>query len=279
MQSGPALPLSASAASQLRLQLARQLTASCPPALGAAIALTGSSAHGLADDSSDAEINHWVEHIPPVEARVTYLTEAGVTDLAAEAAPRSDGSEWFQGYRGEIPVEVGWQTFGGLEQSMRPLLTGETSERGALRLGELLTSAVILRGDGRLLRWRERLIRFPDPLRDRLITELRAPLTDETAWAAVERLARRDERLTVAGSLALSLKTAVRLCFAINRRWEAGDKWLLALAADLPVMPPNWRARLDDSLSAPPVQAVQLARAWCDDALALIGGHYARLTE
>lgn len=270
MHNGPALPLGASDASETRLQLARQLTALCPPALGEAIALTGSSAHGLADDSSDAEINHWVEQMPAVEARMAYLTEAGVTQLAAEAAPRSDGSEWFQGYRGEIPVEVGWQTFAGLELSMRPLLAGETSERGALRLGELLTSAFILREDGRLLRWKEQMTRLPEPLRDRLIAELSAPLTDEAGWAAVERLARRGERLTVAAALALNLKTAVRLCFAINRRWEAGDKWLLSLAAGLPKMPPGWRVRLDTTLSAPPMEAVRLARAWCDDALGLI---------
>ena len=135
MHNGPALPLGASVASETRLQLARQLTALCPPALGEAIALTGSSAHGLADDSSDAEINHWVEQMPAVEARMAYLTEAGVTQLAAEAGARSDGSEWFQGCRGEIPVEVGWQTFGGLEQSMHPLLTGETTDRGGSACG------------------------------------------------------------------------------------------------------------------------------------------------
>lgn len=271
MHSANHLPLNASAASETRFQLARQLSASCPPALAAAIALTGSSAHGLADADSDAEFNHWVERIPPAEARAAYLTAAGVTGLEAEPAPRSDGSEWFQGLQGAIPVEIGWQTFVGLEHSLRPLLTGETTERNALRLGELLVSAVILREDARLLSWKERLARFPEPLRDRLIAELGEPLHDAAAWAALERLARRDERLTVTAAVAANLKTAVRLCFAINRRWEAGDKWLLALAAGLPVMPPDWRTRLDAALSAPPPEAVQLARVWCGDALALIG--------
>ena len=45
---------------------------------------------------------------------------------------------------------------------------------------------------------------------------------------------------------------------------------LLSLAAGLPKMPPGWRVRLDTTLSAPPMEAVRLARAWCDDALGLI---------
>lgn len=269
MSSGPLLPPNASAASQTRLQLARQLAARCPPSTAAAIALTGSSAHGLADASSDAEINHWVERLPLLNVRAAYLSEAGITRIEAESAPRSDGSEWFQGYWGDIPVEVGWQALDDLETSLRPLLTGETSEPEKLRLGELLVSAVLLREHDRLLALKTALARYPGPLRNRLLAELSAPLRADDYWASADKLARRGERLTVVSSLAATLKTAVRLCYTVNRRWEASDKWLLTLAAQLPVMPENWRARLDVALSAPPLPAVQLARAWCDDALSL----------
>lgn len=269
MHTAPALPSTATAASLARLELARRLTAHCPPPLGAAIALTGSSARGLADDDSDAEINHWVERMPPLKVRAAYLTATGVTDLEAESSPRSDGSEWFQGRVGAISIEIGWQTFDRHATSIRPLLSGETTSAESLRLGELLASALVLRTDDRLLVLKDAVTRFPDPLRNRLIAELSAGLGDEAAWAALDRLARRGERLTAIKALAAMLKTAVRLCYALNRRWEASDKWLLTLAANLPVMPPDWRARLDAALSAAPMDAVALARDWCDDALAL----------
>lgn len=269
MQTAPMLPSDASNASLARLQLAGDLTAHCPPSLGAAIALTGSSARGLADTDSDAEINHWVEQLPPLSLRAAYLAEAGVTDIELEPKPRSDDSEWFQGSLNGIPVEVGWQTLKALDHSLRPVFRGESTETDALRLGELLASAVMLRGSAPVTGWQQALIQFPDPLRDRLIGELSAPMSDAAYWATAEKLARRGERLAVVSSLAGTLNTAVRLCFAVNRRWEVSDKWLLTLAARLPVMPTNWRARLDTALSATPVLAVTLSHDWCADALSL----------
>jgi hypothetical protein len=272
MQPDPALPSYATAASLTRLDLARQLAARCPHTLGAAIALTGSSARGLAEAGSDAEINHWVAQLPPPAVRADWLMEAGVTAVQAEPEPRSDDSEWFGGTYGGVFLETGWQTFDALETTLQPLLTGEAAEPERLRLAELLVSAVVLRPDERLTSLKDALTAFPEALRDRLIEQWSAPLTDEHRWAAAEKLARRGERLQVTQALTDSLKTAIRLCFVLNRRWEAGDKWMLTLAAHLPVMPPDWRTRLDAALSAPPVRAVPLARAWCDDALSLSSG-------
>ena len=270
MQQEPVLPPKSTAASAVRFDLARQLADHCPTALAAAIALTGSSARGLAGAGSDAEVNHWVERLPTPSARADWLLEAGVRALEAELAPRSDASEWFSGEYGGVPFEMGWHTFDALETSLQPLLTGDSVEIDRLRLAELLVSAVPLRTDPRLNDLREALAAYPDALRDRLIADLSATLIDEARWAALESLARRDERLIVMRQLGDLMTTAVRLLFAVNRRWDAGDKWLLTLAARLPQMPPDWRARMNTSLSASPETAVALVHAWCDDALSLI---------
>jgi hypothetical protein len=265
------LPDYATVASRTRLELAHELADRCPHTLAAAIALTGSSARGVAEAGSDAEMNHWVERLPTHSARADWLMDAGVTGVEAEAEPRRDDSHWFHGnYRG-VEVETGWQTFDALEAQLGPLLTGESADPERLRLAELLVSAIMLRPSDRLLALQETLAAFPGALRDRLIEELSGPLTDDRRWAGVEKLARRGESLQVTAMLADSLKTAVCLCYVLNRRWQAGDKWLLTLADHLPLMPHDWRPRLNAVFAAPPAEAVALARIWCDDALSLGG--------
>lgn len=267
----PALPDHATRASQTRFDLALQLADNCPHQLAAAIALTGSSARGLAEAGSDAEINFWAETLPPLASRASWLRAAGVSALEAEPAPRSDASEWFTGSLGGVDLEIGWQTFDALALSLAPVRAGLTTDRARLRLGELLVSAVVLRASKRLLDLQRELARYPGELRGALLAQLTAQLTDHTHWDAMARLARRGERLTVACAVAEMLRAAMRLLYAANRRWEAGDKWLLTLAADFPAMPENWRTRLDAALSAPAEQSVALAQAWCADALALAG--------
>jgi hypothetical protein len=266
----PALPPAASDASHTRFDLAQRLASHCPTAFADAIALTGSSARGLADAASDAEINCWAETLPALSARADWLLEAGVTSLEAEPAPRSDGSEWFSGTLGGVPVEVGWQPFAALEASLTPVREGLTTDPARLRLGELIVSAVVLRPDKRLLDWQRALALYPDALRDALLADLSAQLTDRARWAAIDKLARRGERLFVACAVTEMLRAAVRLLYVVNRRWEAGDKWLLTLTTDFPDMPRDWRPRLDAVLSAPPEPSVALAQAWCDDALGLV---------
>lgn len=59
-----ALPETATDASRRRAELAGQLARGCPVELAEEIALVGSTAHGLADDDSDLELNHWADAIP-----------------------------------------------------------------------------------------------------------------------------------------------------------------------------------------------------------------------
>lgn len=269
MGTQPTLPAHATPASLIRLDLARQLAEACPHRLAAGIALTGSSARGLAEPGSDAEINHWVDELPSPSARADWLLDAGVTALEAEPGPRDDGSEWFAGSYGGVALETGWQTFAALEASLTPILRGETTDPRHLRLGELLASAILLRPEPRLIDWQRALIDFPDALRDRLLAEWTALLTDEARWDAATALARRGERLAFQPMLVEACSAAVKLLFVVNRRWMAGDKWLLTLAGRLPVMPPDWRARLDAALAAPDDSAVEMVRRWCDDALSL----------
>jgi hypothetical protein len=266
----PALPPKATEASHTRFDLAQRLASHCPTAFADAIALTGSAARGLAEPASDAEINCWAEALPSPSARADWLLEAGVTGLEAEPAPRSDGSEWFGGTLGGVPVEVGWQTFAALEGSLTPVREGLTTDPARLRLGELIVSAVVLRPERRLLDWQRALALYPDALRDALLADLTAQLTDRGHWATIDKLARRGEWLMVASAVPDMLRAAVRLLYVVNRRWEAGDKWLLTLAAEFPVMPPDWQARLEAILTALPEPSVALAQAWCDDALGLV---------
>lgn len=228
-------------ASQQRRELAMRLAQACPPELGAEIAVTGSSARGLADDESDLEVNLWVERLPPLEARMRWLAAAGVEQLSAASAPRPDGSEWITGRIEGVMLEAGWQSFAALAQALEGILSGQASRQ---TLAELVASAVPLRPGPRLAGWQARLAHVPPVLREQALAQAQARLHDAEHWQGRLRLARRGERLALFEALGADLGCMLRLLYALNDRWDPGARWLLSLASDFARAPVNWRARL-----------------------------------
>ncbi len=184
------LPNHATLASRRRFELAQHIANACPPKLGELIAITGSSARGYAHDTSDFELNFWTKTLPTESERVVWLESIGAHDLAVEAAAHKDDSYWLQGSIDEIACEFGWQTISTLEAFVRDLLAGANVTSHGLLVGELITSAIPLRDDGRLEALQIALRAYPDATQRAVIgTALdiltAEPLTDAQRAAAI----------------------------------------------------------------------------------------------
>lgn len=264
------LPPHATDASRKRYELALRLVESCPPELGDEIALTGSTARGLADDDSDLEINLWSETLPPIEARVAWLEAAGVEAIEVFEQPRPDDSYWIGGKVGDVPLEVGWQRYALVEEIIADWLGSPERQPFA----DILASAIPFRTKGRLTQWQEQLKKYSNEVQRHAVRLAVARWSKPDYFGDMLRLARRGERLTYMSSILQDLKLMMSLLYAVNRRWQPSGKWTLTVARDLPRMPERWRERIDDILTAPPEESVHLCVELMLDALALVPPEY-----
>ncbi len=241
------LPEHASEASLRRAELARELMQSCPPTLADEIALVGSTAHGFADEKSDLELNLWSNAIPPRDERIGWLRAAGADQIAVEEKPRPDNSHWITCRLGDIPVEVGWQTFRALRTSLDRIRSGAVIERKTLAFGDTIVSAIPLRTRGQLRNWQLALNDYSDDLQLSLINAALQRWSQVDHVAAARRLAQRGERLALMESLLDDLEAALRVLYAANRRWEPSRKWTLTVAQEF--APDDLIPRIDAILS------------------------------
>lgn len=217
-------------ASIIRLKHAQYIAAACPETLFTEIALTGSSARGLANDNSDIEINFWLDDIPSIEERSKWLKNLGLANIIAHTEPRPDGSIWINGTYQGIELEAGWQTLADLESSLNELIGANTTHHKSLRLAELILSAKSLRGSGTLNRWQPILQNYPQALSEKLITETLSTWFTET-WQTT--------RNTNPEIIKDDLHRVYRILFALNHHWEINWKWVHHIIPHLEIAPQN----------------------------------------
>ena len=230
------LSANATADSQLRLKYARVIAESCPDELFTEIALTGSSARGIATRDSDIEINFWVNDLPELRSRLHWLKSCGAENIIAHTEPRPDNSYWLNGIYKDIELEAGWQTVADLDAALTDLIEARTTDHKALRLAELVLSAKNLRGSGVLEKWQAILQHYPGELSQRLIEDaLSNWLTDN--W--------REDRIAK-DSFKEDIHRVWRLIFALNQQWEINWKYAHHSLASLQIYPHNISQRIWD---------------------------------
>src|SRR5688500_3822121 len=163
------LPPHATDESRRRFLIARRLAESCPVELGDEIAVTGSVALGVADDTSDIELNLWCDALPTVEQRAAWVASVGGAVRSNHAQPWSDGSLETTFRVEGVWVEAIWMTKARLEATLRELLAAATIDHGRLQMGWVVGIALELRTAGWLDRWRGQLAAYPEALREKLI--------------------------------------------------------------------------------------------------------------
>jgi hypothetical protein len=247
-QSG--LAVDAAADSLLRYQLAQELAESCPAELGQEIALVGSAARGDAGADSEVEIEFWSLTVPSLRARLDWVIAIGATDISVAADPADEAAHWFNfRYRG-VWIAARWRRIDSLVESLQAILGGRIVDHARLIAAWAVAHAVPLRSLGLIGRLQAELAAYPQVVQARVIESATGPWSlpsvIDTRWS----LARRRERLALADHLVDDVHNALRVLFAINRRWEPDWKWLRASAADLSVQPPRLFERIDGALTA-----------------------------
>lgn len=223
-----------SAESIIRYQYAREITESCPENLFTQIALTGSSARGIATAESDIEINFWVDELPSLDSRKQWIQSLNVTDIQAMIEPRPDNSYWVNGVYKGIELEAGWQTFTDLDLALTDLIESRTTDHKALRLAELVISAKLLRGSGALSKWQALLANYPPLLADKLIKDAL------TGWFNVDWLENHQTQATIKADV----HRIWRIIFALNHQWEINWKYADYSLPNLKIYPKNITNRL-----------------------------------
>lgn len=250
-----------------RIDLARRLVERCPLELSGEIALTGSTARGVADDESDLELNLWADAIPPLDKRIAWLTAAGASDLYAESVPRPDDSYWIRFTLDGIAGEIGWQTVAALDSLLDRIRAGEAADQRVL--AEIVCSAVPLRTSGRLAAWQATLAGYSDAVQAEIVAVAVAHWSKPNK---AKRLARHGESLALTESLLKDLEVAVRLLYAVHRRWQPAPKWSLTVAR---TFAPEIVGRINAALSDPSLEGrVDLTAQVCRDVLARVPDRY-----
>ena len=260
------LPEYAGAASHKRYALALRLAESCPPELGSELALTGSTAAGLADEASDLELNLWAETIPPADARVAWLRAARVQNIQVFEQPRPDDSYWIGGRLDDVSLEVGWQTLEIADANVQKLLSGGMPQVMAY----IFVNAIPFRTGGRLPAWQESLRAYSEFVQAQAVQQALGRWSKPDYIDGLLRLARRGERLALVETLLGDMKEMMALLYAVNRRWQPSRKWTLSAARTFALMPERWRERMDEVLTAAPEASIRLHAALLMDALALV---------
>jgi hypothetical protein len=239
------LPPGATAASQVRYRIAQALATLCPPALGQEVAVAGSVSKGWADDTSDIEQIFYVQKLPTLQERDTWLHQIGASEILHDEAPLEDGSIWSTFRFRDMWVEAGWQTFSQQEELLSHILTGQILDHHRLILAEVTAYALSLRSEGYLSRWQHRLVHYPPALAHRLIAEAtelwRFPHLLTARWALIDR----NEPWRLAEILVRELHQILRVLFAVNHQWEPEWKWIRQTTATLVLKPEHLMERVE----------------------------------
>jgi hypothetical protein len=156
------------------------------------------------------------------------------------------------------------------------VLSGQTTSRQHLVSVQAVFGAIPLKTAGGIGGWQERLRTYPETLAERIVAEAtdfwRAPHHIETLWA----LADRGQVFSLVEWLQADIQDALRLLFAINRRWEPDWKWLSHHLSSLSLVPERLAERIESVFQhSDPHQAVADTLEIVEDVLRLASAEFA----
>jgi hypothetical protein len=146
------LPVDATDESRRRYAIAQRLADSCPAELADEIAVTGSVALGIADESSDVELNLWCDVLPTVAQRAAWIASVGGETRSNQEEPHPDGTLEATFRVDGVWIEAGWMTKAQLEETLRGILAATVLSHNRLQMAWIVQRAVELRTTGLLAR-------------------------------------------------------------------------------------------------------------------------------
>ncbi len=203
-----------------------------------AVALAGSRGKGRSDRQSDYDFRVYAHAYRQDLKRTAQWNrfEAAMTEWQGEGV-RMDGV-WMRSYSGVERDLEAWLGGTAIPKSFEWTIWGYHLPT------DLASQQIVNDPEGKLAGWRTRLTTYPEPLRDAVLNQYREILQ---YWAAdyhyESKVARRD--LVFLVGIAGKLSNAIlQVVFALNRAYYPGDGWNLPMAADLPLLPPDFLSRM-----------------------------------
>jgi len=203
-----------------------------------AVALAGSRGKGRSDTQSDYDFRVYAH---------AYRPELKQTEQwnRFEAAMRGWQS------RGIRMDGIWMRSYAGVERELESWLNGTAVPKnfewtiwGYHLPTDLATQQIVNDPAGTLSGWKRRLAVYPEPLRQAMLAQYSQVLR---YWASdyhyESKVVRRDLVFLVglAGKLANAI---LQVVFALNRTYYPGDGWNLPMAAELPLLPPDFLSRM-----------------------------------
>lgn len=234
-----------------RIALARRAVRAyaANPKVAAAL-IGGSVARGLADASSDIELDVYWSSPPTVADREAAIEGAGLTGVYAE----EDDHEWADGLLvGGVKTDVSGFVTSTIDTYLDRVLAGDTDAELQVRV-TALRDGIPLHGHAVIEAWRTRCDVYPEALAVAQVLEA----LDLRPRERLEMLGARDDVVLLHRDLLDGVQGVLDALFAVNRVWmpHPFHKWLDREATLLAHRPDRLVERIRSLLVASPHDAV-----------------------
>ena len=233
----------------------------------AAALIGGSVARGLADASSDIELDVYWSSPPTVADREAAIEGAGLTRVYAE----EDENEWADGLLvGGVKTDVSGFVTSTIESYLDRALAGDTEAELQVRV-TAVRDGIPLHGHEVIEAWRARCHDYPEALAVAQVLEA----LDLRPRERLEMLAARDDVVLLHRDLVDGVQGVLDALFAVNRVWmpHPFHKWLEREATLLAHRPERLVERVRALLVASPHDAVATLVALVEETYDLAHEH------
>jgi hypothetical protein len=249
-----------------RLQIARRAARAyqADPAV-AAVLVAGSVARGLADDTSDIELDVYWSRPPTVQQRQAAVEGAGWHRVYAE----EDENEWADGLMaGGVKIDVSGFVTTTIDDYLDRVAGGDPEAELQVRITALL-DGVVVHGEQVIDAWRSRCLPYPEVLATAMVEQA----LDLRPQERLEMLAARDDVVLLHRDLVDGVQGVLDALFGANRVYAPHPfhKWLEWEATLLEHRPADLVARIRSLLRAEPAQAAAMLGALVHDTFDLAG--------
>lgn len=232
-----------------------------------AVVLGGSAGAGHADRWSDVEIGVFWQTPPAEVARRAAIERARGTIL--RLFPEADGV-WFDEWTLHgLLIELSNLTTAGVEGALEAVLERHDPDLGLQSLLAALVNGMHLQGSETLLVWRDRARDYPAGLA-RAVVQRHAQIDHFWRFSMFRE---RDNPLLAARAVTDVHERVLHALLAVNRTFYSGFKSLDAVAARMPLAPPNLLPRLRAAYLGPPADAEALLRDLVEETYDLVERH------
>jgi hypothetical protein len=109
---------------------------------------------------------------------------------------------------------------------------------------DLASQQIVSDPEGRLAGWKGQLAAYPEPLRNSVLSQYRDILNYWAADYHYESKVDRRDLVFLVGITGKLSNAILQVVFALNRAYYPGDGWNLPMAAELPLLPPDFTSRM-----------------------------------